>query len=311
MKIASIIAGAGDQDVEVYATDSAGRFVLPSAATIKIVDLSEPESADDAVRVVLASVAADIDATATTTSAAAGSNESDTRLLTLTSAVGVVVGRRYLVAAAGASESVIIERINGAAVYCRDPLRGRFASGATFVGIRISATFPSSRADDAAELARRVEFGCDWTFTGVTGPSPVRTMCRIERRGRAPRASVDDLLQLDPQLGAATNARTTLEAHLRQADRELSALLMRGGRSLPEHEEGDIAGLAVLYRAIELAYRVLADHGDRATWAGGEAKRWIKMAVDGYQADDAVEVTRTNDQARPRRRSLAMAVVTP
>jgi hypothetical protein len=172
-------------------------------------------------------------------------------------------------------------------------------------GIELTATFPSARADDPAELARRADFGVDWIFAGVTGPRAVRTRARIERRQRALRATVHDLEQIDPQLALATHSRTSLEQHLRQADLEINVLLLHRGTSLADTAEGEIGRLAVAYTAVGLAYRVLGpEHEDRAIWAERMAKRWSKMLVGGAKPDDATETTRTQDRTRRTTRRL-------
>jgi hypothetical protein len=305
----TIYAGGGAQDVEVYALDALGRVALPSSATAKIVDLCEPDTAPDADRIVEDTAPAVIDATATTTTSAAGPKEADKRRVSVVNSAGFVVGRKYGLQGGGSTEAFDVERVDGLDIYTRDALRTRFASGAAVVGLRVSATFPAARADDADELGRRADFGCDWTFAGVTGPPVVRTLARIERRGRALRATAADLLQIDPQFAEVTHSRTTLESHLRQADLEVDALLLHRGSPLADTLEGTIGKLAVGYTALALAYRVLGDnHVDRALWAEGLARRWVKMLIGGAKPDDAVETTRTTDQSRRGRRRFGLSV---
>jgi hypothetical protein len=286
----TIYAGGGAQDVEVYALDALGRVALPSSATAKIVDLCEPDTAPDADRIVEDTAPAVIDATATTTTSAAGPKEADKRRVSVVSSAGFVVGRKYGLQGGGSTEAFDVERVDGLDIYA-------------------SATFPAARADDADELGRRADFGCDWTFAGVTGPPVVRTLARIERRGRALRATAADLLQIDPQFAEVTHSRTTLESHLRQADLEVDALLLHRGTPLADTLEGTIGKLAVGYTALALAYRVLGDnHVDRALWAEGLARRWVKMLIGGAKPDDAVETTRTTDQSRRGRRRFGLSV---
>lgn len=302
--VQTILAGGGDQDVEVYARDALGRLVPPTTATAQIVDLGEPDTAAPALRIVAATAAAIVDSLATTTTAAAGPKEANIRKIPVTSTAGFIVGRQYLVGG-GTTESFELERIDGLDIYARDGLRTRFASGAAVVGLRVSFTFPSARADDADELQRRAFFGVDWTFVGVTGPTAVRTLARIERRQRAARATVADLIRIHAQLADSTHSRTQLESHIDQADRQIDALLLHRGTPLADTTEGSLGNLAVSWTAVGLAYRVLGeDHVDRAVWAEREAKKWTKMLIGGAKPDDALETTRTKDQRRRTTRRL-------
>jgi hypothetical protein len=304
----AIYSGGGAQAVEVYATDAQGRRVLPSGATAQIVDLTLSE--DDAERVIVASAAATRDTTSTASTAAVGRGEADPRKIPLTSATGFVIGRHYQITAAGKTEAFELDRLDGVNAYARDELRGHFATGATVAGLRVTMDFPALVANDADELDRLAIFAADWVFTGVTGPARVRTLCRIERRGKAIRATADDLLLLDPQLAQSTHSRTVLESHLRHADRELDALLLRRGDQLANVDHGIAGNLAVSWRALALAYRVLGPtHEARALWAQGEAQRWISMVLDGHKPDDHVETSRSTDVVRTTRRRLGVGVI--
>lgn len=310
--IQTIIAGGGAQAVSVYATDAQGRVAVPTSpgTTGRIVDLTIAEGATG--REILAETAATIDSTATTTTAAAGPREVDPTKIVVTSASGFVVGSRYLLSDGGLTEAFEVVRVDatGLALYARDKLRSRFASGAAVQGCRVSVTFPGATADDADELERRALFGVDWTFAGVTGPSPVRTLCRIERRGKPLRATVDDLLLLDPSLATSTHSRTVLESHLRQADRELDALLLHRGDVLADTTQGELGRVAVCWRALALAYFVLGPtYEDRSTKAQREADRWHKAVLSGASRDDAVEVERSTDRQRPRRTRIGIGLL--
>jgi hypothetical protein len=309
METQTIIAGSGAQDIEVYATDAHGRVVKPTSATCRIVCLDEPETAADAVRIVLATSAAAVDSLSTTTTAICGSRSSNTRLVPITAGVPVV-GRTYVITSAGVTEAFVVERVDSLNIYARDDLRNRFASGATVTGCRVSASFPSTWANGAAELQRRALFGADWTFVGVTGPLSVRTFARIERRGRALRAAVSDLMRLDPRLGDASRETTTLEAHLQQADAEVSARMAWRGVQQPNAADGELGRMAVSYTALALAYRTLGEaYLQRAEWAEDNARRWLQMLTSGHKADDQHETTRTTDKVPGRRRATIPGLV--
>jgi hypothetical protein len=307
METQTIIAGAGAQTVEVYATDALGRRVKPTGATCRIVCLAEPESADDADRIVLATSAATVDSLSTTTTAICGLRSSNERLVPIAAGVPVV-GRQYVITGGGVTEAFEVEHVDGLNIYARDDLRTRFASGATVTGMRVTASFPADWANDADELERRALFGVDWTFTGVTGPLSVRTFARIERRHRAPRATALDLMRLDPRLGDASRERSTLESHLQQADDEVSAHLAFTGRVLSDTADGAVGRMAVGYTALALAYRTLGEaYIGRAEWAELSAQRWLKMLLGGQKADDRHETTRATDRAPVRRPPLGVS----
>ena len=308
MTVQTIIAGAGAQDVEVYATDALGRVVKPTSATAAIVDLDFAEG--DPARIVLASGAATVDALATTTTAETGQRTTDARRLPMTSAAGFVVGRFYVIGSAGKLEAFEVDRISGLNVYARDELRATFATGATVTGCRVSVQFPAITANDAAQLEQRHLFGADWIFAGVTGPLYRRSLCRIERRAKAPRCTIADVIQIDPRLSSASHDSSRLESHVLQADDEITARLMHRGSQVANTDEGLVGRQAVAYRALELAYRTLGDEFEtRADWAMSEAREWLKLMLGGHKPDDVVEVTRTTDSRRGTRRAGSLGVV--
>jgi hypothetical protein len=299
--VATIYAGEGAQAVEVYAVDARGRPARPSSATVRIVDLDLHEG--DPGRVILAETAATVDGVSTVLTAGAGPAESDPRRIAVTSAVGVVPGRRYAVSGSGRLEAITVDRVAGLDVYAAAPLYAGFAVSSTLVGLRVEATFPGGVADDPARLTdARAVFGVDWTFAGVSGPVAVRTLARIERRGTLPRATVEDVLRIDPQVQQVQHARGTLADQLAQADRELDARLLHAGHSLADTSHGEIAAIAVAWRALELVYRSLGEeHVRRAEGAAREAKAWTALVLGGRRPDDAVATSRATDRRRGRR----------
>ena len=304
----TIISGAGAQPVWVYATDAHGRIVRPGPSTAVILDLELPES--DATRIKVPSSPATIDPVSTVTTAAAGPKEADARRVPVADATSIEIGIRHVLTGGGASEAIEVERVDGLVVWARDELRTRFAAGATFEGARVSIDFPALVADDPDELDRRAIFGADWNFTAVTGPTVVRTLARIERRGKSPRATALDLERLDPRLAISGRGRTTLEAHLAQADDEVTAKLEWRGDQVANTADGKLGKLAVLYRALTLAYRTLGDdYLERATWAEREHSKYLGMLVSGHKADDQAETTRATDRVVPRRRAAAAGVI--
>lgn len=305
MSIGSIYAGEGAQTVDLYPVDAAGRLALASGVDVQIVDLEIAEGEDD--RVILAETTATLDATDTVVTASAGPREVDARRIVVTSAAGITPGRRYALVNGSAIEAVEVDRVEGLNVYATAPLAGTWAATATSLkGLRWSATFPAIVADDADVLEASGLYGVDWTIAGVTGPARVRTLVRVVRRGKLPRASRWDVLRIDPQLQQAQHARGSLDALLAHADGEIDALLLHHGHDLAGTSHGEVARIAVCWRAVELAYRSLEGdgHADRATAAGTEALRWRDLLLSGRKAADHVETARPTDAVRPTRRRL-------
>lgn len=307
----TIIAGAGAQTVWVYATDAHGRLAKPSGATARIVDLDYTEDESDDLRIVLATSAATVDSLSTTTTAIAGVRTADPRKVPITAGVPVV-GVSYAISSAGNTEAFVVDRIDSLNIYAREALRFQHASGATVTGLRVSATFPSGRANDATELDRRATYGVDWTFTGTTGKSPVRTLCRIERRAVAVRATVSDLFLAAPRLEGMNRERNLLDKHIVHADEEITALLEHRGDQVANRDDGKVAKMAVVWRALELAYRDLpaASYAEQVEFAAREAARWSKMLLSGHKPDDAEEVARSTDARRSTRRATSLGLVT-
>ncbi len=309
----TIIAGAGAQAVEVYATDARGALTKPSGATFRIVDLAFSEDDPDASRIVVAAAtAATIDTFADTpTTVLAGPRAPNTRLVAIT-AGAPVVGQKYKIAGGGNSEEFTVDRVESLNVYARSALRFPYPIGATVSGLRVYATFPSVRANLATELDRRTAYAVDFVFAGTTGPAYRRVLCRIERRGVAPRATVEDMLEADPRLEAASRERSNLDKHLRFADRELTAKLMHRGDRPADRDDGELGRFAVIWRAIQLAYRSLpvAEYEAKTEEAKTEALRWERMLLGGRKPDDVVEVARATDARRGTRRAESLGLVT-
>lgn len=113
--------------------------------------------------------AASVDSVNTTISAAAAIGDA---ALTLTSGSGVTKGRRYLLTDAdGNQEWIECTGINSTAVRLRQPLINAYASGATFVGCRISiavnATWVAdkSKLSDSLETSGAAGYRLRWSYT--------------------------------------------------------------------------------------------------------------------------------------------------
>jgi len=106
----------------------------------------------------------------TTTSGAAGLGQTDRRAIPLTSAAGVSVGRRYLLASStGESEWVEVVAVSGSTVTVKHPLHNAYPSGSTFVSTRMSVSINSTWVADQAKLSEQEDgnpqYRVRWVYT--------------------------------------------------------------------------------------------------------------------------------------------------
>lgn len=117
---------------------------------------------------------ATVDSVSTTLSAGAGAATTDPTVVPLTSAVGVTVGRRYLLTEDGRREWVQVVALNGSTVYSAYPLANVYTTAATFVSTEISAAVDATWVIDAGRLSNAAnpdpDYRIRWTIvtSGVT-----------------------------------------------------------------------------------------------------------------------------------------------
>lgn len=111
----------------------------------------------------------------TTLDGAAGSSQSDPRNIPLTATTGIAVGRTYLVTGADSiKEWAEVEAVTSTeSVTARHPLHNDYASGASFVSTRITASVDDAWAADDAniiETAANPMYRVRWVYVvgGVT-----------------------------------------------------------------------------------------------------------------------------------------------
>lgn len=121
----------------------------PSSATFKVYGAGSDDSAT-----VEFQGSCSVDSVNTTTSGAAGFAQSNRKAILLTSTASVNIGQEYLLTnAAGETEWVEPVAFTSYAVTSRYPLLNDYASGATFVGVRLSAAVTDSWAADDGNLS--------------------------------------------------------------------------------------------------------------------------------------------------------------
>lgn len=164
-----VIYGGGDQTL-AHQPRRDGAPIVVGSATYRIVDLSRTED-ESGHEVVAAGTVATVSVVATTTTAAAGLRADDPSVVTVTSAVGVAEGSRFLLrdSATRRAEIVEVENLIGTTLRLTRDVVGDYASGADFLGLEISGTFPGAHANDEnAYKTGVVLYAVDWTYDGRT-----------------------------------------------------------------------------------------------------------------------------------------------
>lgn len=298
-----VLFGAGAQSLRVVPVDQLGRPRVVSAATYGISDLRRPE--DDTEREVVASgTAATVDSVSTTTAAAAGFGTANPAKVALTSTVGITVGRRYLLrAAAGGEELVTVEEIGSGFVIVGE-IAKTFASGSTFLGIEVTATFPADEANDEDEVEDGGgPYSLDLVFTGCT-PARQRFLVWLDRTTFRVPATVDDILELDQTLASAVGRRVKIERALSRAAKDMQTELMLAGVDASRYLLGDSGRDYCTYRALGLLLETLPGEGPqtRAVKANERAAHIIATVIQGRP--DGVATPRRVDDVAEAGRSL-------
>jgi len=181
-KVHTVTFGEGAQAILTIPVDGRGRPKRPTSGAYVIVDLRYV--VDSADRVIQTSTAGVVDTVDTTTTAAAGIGQAEMRKVALTSAAGVAAQHRYLLTdlTTGLADLVEVESVVGSTVYLSVPLAATYATGSTFRGAEVSATFPSAEAADEARLDDGGgPYMVQWTWVGVD-PTSQDELCYVRRR---------------------------------------------------------------------------------------------------------------------------------
>jgi hypothetical protein len=161
-----------------------------------------------------------VDSVATTLSAAAAA-EDDT--LSVVSASGIAVNRRYLVGGSSeAAEVITVKSISGTTITPWAPLMFAHASGVSFVGLRVTYSVSSSAADT-------YWFDGYAVFSPTTGEPQVETVECVRRKIVDNLIDMSDVRGVMPKAPKALSEELDIPAALRAARDEL--LLDIGGKN--------------------------------------------------------------------------------
>lgn len=264
-----------------------GRAAIVASANYAIVDMRY--GADDSAHT-LASGAATIDSVSTTLATAAGRGTSDPRALSVASAVGIAVGRRYLLTSGGKSELVKVEGISGTTLRLAASLPLYFAAGATLKGVELVAPLSVDVTGDDTYLGEHV-LAVRWSPDGLL---PWTESIYLERVGPAPLLSPEAVLELDPTLASYAGDGNTVAAALRQAQDDFGVDMLAAGIEDTRILAGPIGRSAVLYRA---AYHLIKHSSDTSAVARAEAyaARYQELRAGILNGREKKKVAQTNE----------------
>lgn len=267
-----------------------GRPVVPASATYAVVDLRY--DADDSGHTV-ESGSATVDSVSTTISAAAGRGTANPRQLTVTSATGIVAGRRYLLTTGGRPAVVQVVAVSGTTLLLSAPLSGYFPSSSTFVGLEIYATVSLTvcATDDYLDEPNRLAIR--WTPSGY---APFLEAIHLERLAPAPLVTVDDVLRLDSSLHSYLTDDTSLTDALAQAIEDFGIEMMCAGVDDDEILAGPIGRSAIKHRC---AWHVLKGSSDPSAVTRAEKyeARWAHLVAELLQGWDKAKTARLTKDA--------------
>lgn len=178
------------------------RFALKDTATTFAVDLPDRADATPSFTVtgpsggvLLTSTPATLDAVDTTLASAAAAGATS---VSVTSASGVTVGRKYLLGGPEATggERVTVRAVSGATVSLARPLRTSKSNGASFRSTRVECAVTAAAVPS---YGRHYRLTISWDVSTVDQP-PVEVPFDVTRYVPLTHLSVDDVADLDPIL---------------------------------------------------------------------------------------------------------------
>lgn len=193
----------------------------------------------------------------TTVSATSGDGQTNPRLVTLTSVVGIVRGQRYLLTTTtGEIEWGEVLEIGVTDVTLRSPLKNSYAATATFQGVRMTAvvdtTWVSDESNISTDLAPHPRYRARWAYTSG-GVSVVRAIYfDVWRYKSATGVTALDVDQIAPGFldTLATDYRADQGASLIQAaERAVKLDLYADKKALAMSRNPEAMDELVAYRA--------------------------------------------------------------
>lgn len=291
-----IVYNGGAQTISTVPLNRHARPTAVTTATYRIVDLRLSE--DDPLRLI-ASGNATIDSTSTTTTAPCGLGTSKPKEIPLTSSVGFVQGKQYLITdGSGIRELVLVEGVSTGLIKLRSEISKKFDSGVTVRGIEVSCTFPSLEAAKEESLQDSGgPYAVDWSWD--LDPSPKREIIFIIRRADGLVITEEELLALDPSLAPTTGQRTSLATAIRQAAMEVRAMCQMSQVDPDNFHGGTTLRLATTYRAAWHVLKQLPGEQNVARTAlyKDESQKYLDSVLVGRSPEKTVKTDPSTDAA--------------
>lgn len=293
--VPEVFYGQGDQTVYLVPVDRNGSPRRVTSATYTIVDVGEGEESTDRT---IASGSASLGSIDTTTTAACGQGTANAKVIALTSAVGVSVGRSYLLSAAGQRHQVLVADVVGSNVHTHSPIPAAFATGAAFQSIELEATFPSAVANDQERIQDGDRFQIVWVYEIDDEPWITGQMIAFRRyRGEA-WITEADFFQGYPLLADRMRNRIRPSDAIVAATQDLIVEFESSGQDASQFRTNETGLLAIRFRAIAYALRWLNGPDDLAL-ADTYDNRWERLSKSIIQGPGGrnVKLSQTGDEA--------------
>ena len=290
--------GKGDQTLTTVPQKN-GVPVRVASATYTITDSRYGLGGADKILVPAGTVAT-VDAVSTTLTNKAGSNAADHRAISVVSTAGISAHHSYLLTSPdGRVESVRIAAVAGATdLLTAAEIRGQFPTGSTLRGVEVAASFPASAADDDKNLDGE-PWLITWQFAGFT---PIRQSIWLERAEEGQLATLDDLKELDPQIGLMGGDRIDAALALSRAHKTFRNDLMLSGANESDLITGPLGTEAVVNLAAFYCYRTNSEETAQknAEWYK-ERYNEIRAALQaGALKPQVVNVAKVDEAAETR-----------
>jgi hypothetical protein len=297
--VTDVIFNEGAQSLRHVPQDRLGRTTRVASAAYTIVDLRYGEESSERE---VASGSATIGSVDTVLTAAAGPAQTDPKRIAVTSSVGILPGRRYVIEGTdGATEPFVALRVETNTVYAMHELERDYAATASVLDVEIAADFPADEAADENVGLRNGAgpYQVTWEYTIAERLYLVPEIVWMTRTSVQPFITEVDVLRAYPTLVSRLHERATVLDAIRVAHEDYCVFLRAAGKHPADYRASDIARVAVRCRALEHALRwCQTDRDDLA--ADRFAEQWLQLMNSltvGQPKTDTVTVDRDTNTA--------------
>lgn len=227
---------------------------------------------------------ATIDSVNTTVSSTSGGGQADPQKLNLTSTVGIITGRKYLLTEAQKLEWVEPIEVQASYIRCRHPIFSTYTTAATLVGTTLTAAVDATWVTRLEKLSDTFDPSPDyrvrWSYTVAGVAYTAYSFFDLVRQSIAPQVDIDDVDARAPGLRdklpkefQVENGRPLIDAAWRSVRADLFAV------KLDSQVLRDNEGLDEL--VILKALVILGEGG----WSprGVEPLQWAALKLTAYE----------------------------